>query len=185
MIAMRTSPAEQKKRADAEGWAYAGDMATEGEVLQVLFALVRVEKPEICVETGTYQGHGTKAISDALEMNERGHLWTIEQDEAYEYASRDNVTYVQGDSVEWAANEAPDFIDLAFIDCGPPEIRIQALANIFPKVKDDGLLVVHDVSFYEDRFLAELEDSIGQQADIVFPALNGMAIWRKKGLPAV
>ena len=184
MIAARTSPAKQLERAEAEGWTYSGDMSTEGEVLQVLFALVRVEKPEICVETGTYMGHGTKAISDALEMNGRGHLWTIELDEAYEYASRDSVTYIQGDSVEWAANEAPDFIDLAFIDCGPPEIRVQAFANIFPKVKDDGLLLTHDVSFYEDAFLRELEESIGQQADMVFPALNGLAIWRKKGLVA-
>lgn len=155
-------------------------MSTEGEVLQVLFALVRVEKPEICVETGTYMGHGTKAISDALEMNGRGHLWTIELDEAYEYASRDSVTYIQGDSVEWAANEAPDFIDFCWLDCGPPETRIEVMANIWPKVRDDALVLVHDCLFYEDAFLRGLEEAAGQDADVVFPALNGVAMWRKR-----
>ena len=42
----------------------------------------------------------------------------------------------------------------------------------------------HDVSFYEDEFLISLGEAIGQDADMVFPALNGMAIWRKKGMVA-
>ena len=38
---------EQVARAKSEGWNYRGDMATEGEVLDLIFALVRCEKPDV------------------------------------------------------------------------------------------------------------------------------------------
>ena len=55
-------------------------MRTEGEVLDLIYALVCIEKPEVCVETGTYHGHGTRAIMEGLESNGKGHLWTVEND---------------------------------------------------------------------------------------------------------
>lgn len=179
MIQQRVTVPQQLERAEREGWGYTGDMATEREVLEFLFGLVRVEKPEICVETGTYHGHGTQAIVSALELNKRGHLWTVENAD-YEYLPKDRVTYVTGDSVEWASVSAPDFCDLALLDCGPPEVRVQVMANIWPKINESGIVLVHDCLFYQDEFLAALEEASGQRANVTFPALNGLALWRKK-----
>ena len=61
-------------------------MATEGEVLDLIYALVCIEKPEVCVETGTYHGHGTRAIMEGLESNGKGHLWTVEETKAFNHA---------------------------------------------------------------------------------------------------
>ena len=170
---------EQKARAEAEGWGYDGTMRTEREVLDLLYTLVCVEKPEVCVETGTYQAHGTEAIARALDANDKGHLWTVEKDSVFEYSPHDRIDFVRGDSVEWSASSAPDGIDFAFTDCGPPDIRIEVARNLWPSIRTGGLLLCHDTTFYDKQFLLGLENAVGQRASIVFEALNGLAIWRK------
>ena len=172
---------EQVARAEAEGWRYDGSMRTEGEVLDLIYALVCVEKPEVCVETGTYQAHGTEAISRAIDSNGKGHLWTVEQDPIFEYAPHKNVTFIQADSVEWSANEAPDGIDFAFVDCGEPAVRIEVFKNLLPKMKPGKLILVHDTVFHDDPFIEALRDAAymnGGDQMLHLPALNGLAVWR-------
>jgi predicted O-methyltransferase YrrM len=183
-IKMRTTPDQQLERAKAEGWIYAGDMATEGEVLGLIHALVRISKPEVCVETGTYTGQGTLAIQQGLHDNNKGHLWTIEK-EPHEYPALDRVTFIHGDSVEWTGGdtpwsrrECPVDIDFAFVDCGPPEIRVQAFANLLPKMNEGGLILVHDTNFYESTFLEALSNAYGCPPTFQFPALNGVVGWQ-------
>ena len=172
---------EQVARAEAEGWRYRGDMATEGEVLDLIYALVCIEKPEVCVETGTYHGHGTRAIMEGLESNGKGHLWTVENDKEMVYAPQDRVTYNFADSVEWSANEAPDGIDFAFVDCGPPEVRVEVFKNLLPKMNVGKLILVHDTDFYEHQYLDALREAAymnGGDEMLHFPALNGVTAWR-------
>jgi predicted O-methyltransferase YrrM len=176
-IKMRTTSAQQLERAKAEGWIYYGDMATEGEVLGLIHALVRISKPEICVETGTYTGQGTLAIQTGLHDNNKGSLLTIEKEE-HEYPPLDRVTFICADSVEWTKDEAPDNIDFAFVDCGPPDVRIKAFTNLLPKMAPDGIIMVHDSSFYESKFLEQLTMAYGCPPNFNFPALNGIVGWQ-------
>jgi predicted O-methyltransferase YrrM len=176
-IKMRTTPDQQLERAKAEGWIYSGDMATEGEVLDLIHALIRISKPEVCVETGTYTGQGTLAIQAGLVNNNKGTLLTVEK-EPHQYPPLDRVTFIHADSVEWTKNEAPDNIDFAFVDCGPPEIRVQAFANLLPKMAPDGLILVHDTNFYESTFVEALSDAYGCPPTFQFPALNGVVGWQ-------
>lgn len=167
-------------RSKREGWGYIGDMSTEQEVLQVIYGLVKAEKPEVVVETGTYHAHGANAIISGLRDNNKGHLWTVESHADLEYEPNDDVTFVRADSKEWARESAPDPIDFAFVDCADAEGRIEVFSALWPKVRDGGLIMVHDVEFYEDAFLEGLEEAAGQRASLVLPTLNGLAIWRKK-----
>jgi predicted O-methyltransferase YrrM len=176
-IKMRTTPDEQLKRAKAEGWIYSGDMATEGEVLGLIHALVRISKPEVCVETGTYTGQGTLAIQQGLHDNNKGHLWTVEKED-HQYPELDRVTFIKADSVEWTKVEPLSNIDFAFVDCGPPEIRVQAFANLLPKMNEGGLILVHDTNFYESTFLEALSNAYGCPPTFQFPALNGVVGWQ-------
>ena len=175
-IGLATTPEAQKQRADKEGWGYDGSIATEQEVLQTIYALVRVEKPLILVETGTHTGAGTQAMLQGCRDNGRGHIWTIEYLDT-EFVPTDGVTFVRGDSRTW---DAPDEIDFLFLDCGEPEVRIAALTNLWPKVRPGGLVLVHDVCFYDEEFLQGLESVVGPPG-LVLPALNGLALWRKVG----
>jgi predicted O-methyltransferase YrrM len=202
---------QQVARAKAENWAYRGDMATEDEVLQLIASLVRVAKREVCVETGTYHGHGAQMIAHALDMNERGHLWTVEANEVFfPYREHPRVTYVKGESLTWVTagrtvklmsgeevtwEEAierqltvpdvgisqtfcPEAIDLAFVDCGEPEHRIEVFSAILEKMNEGGLVIVHDTHFYESDFLEQLCTRFGAPPAIHFPALNGVSVWR-------
>lgn len=176
-IAARTSPDKQLERAKVEGWGYTGDMATEVEVLELLHSLVRVTKPDLCVETGTYTGFGTQAIASALEKNEKGRLITIEFEENT-YPALPRTTFIKGDSVQWSKEHCPEDVDWAFVDCGTPEIRVQAFRNIFVNMADNGLILVHDTWFHEDGFRDALADAAGRDPDFEFSALNGIAAWQ-------
>ena len=176
----RTTPAKQLERAKAEGFGYDGSQTTEQEVLQLIYALVKVEKPDVLVETGTFAAAGTSAITTGIKDNGKGHLWTVEFDDDFKYDPAPEVTFVHADSKVWARESAPDNIDFAFLDCGAPEHRIEVMRNIWPKVVAGGLVLCHDISFYHDEFLERLEEAAGQQANITFPALNGIALWRKQ-----
>lgn len=178
-VRFRTTPAKQVERAQREGWGYDGSQSTEQEVLQLLYALVKVEKPEVLVETGTFAAAGTNALVTGIRDNGKGHLWTVEYEDT-KFTPDKDITFVRADSKEWATDGAPDFIDFCFLDCGEPEHRIQVMANIWPKINKGGLVLCHDIFFYEDEFLERLEEAAWQKADITFPALNGVAMWRKK-----
>ena len=165
--------ARQVRRAEEEGWVYRGNMSTEGEVLELVHALVRLTKPEIVVETGTFEGLGTIAIKEALILNNKGHLWTVEKDVA-EYPPQDRVTFVHADSTEWSP---PRPIDFAFVDCGPPEVRIKALELLIPHLAEKNTVLVHDTDFYEDAFKEGLTKAYGRKPDIDLKALNGVIGW--------
>lgn len=176
---------DQVIRALKEGWSYSGDQATEGEVLHLLTALVYVTKPDVVVETGTYNGHGSKALSAGLEASEKGHLWSVENDPALTVQLEDvelpRTTWVAADSLEWCSGpDCPDPIDFAFVDCAPnPADRIKVFEALWPKVT--GLICTHDVFFYRFQdFLDPLSEEFGEP-NLYLPALNGIAIWDRSG----
>jgi predicted O-methyltransferase YrrM len=174
--AARTTPDRQVARAKAEGWTYDGSQATEWEVLELIHGLIRVVKPSIVVETGTFSGMGAQAIAAALARNQAGHLWTIEINDN-EYPPTERVTFVRGDSVEWSKDGCPDSIDMAWVDCGPPDVRIEVFGNLLAKMKPGGLILCHDLWFYEESFYEALCAAAGKPAALRFPALNGVGIW--------
>lgn len=165
--------AKQVRRAQEEGWTYSGDMSTEGEVIDLLYALARIMKPAIAVETGTYNGHGTIALSEALKVNGRGHLWTIEKED-YTYPPMDKVTFIHGDSTDWTP---PSPIDFAWVDCGPPEVRIKAFELLLPKLAKKHVIAAHDTWFYTDEFKDALSKAYGRAPDLDLKALNGVVVW--------
>ena len=158
-------------------WDHDGTKTTEGEVLGLLYALVRTTKPEICVETGTFTGMGTQAISGALVQNDYGHLTTVENDEeAYrQYPSLPRTTFVLDDSLEFAEDFASP-IDFAFVDCGDPEHRLAVAIELYNRLTRDGLLLVHDTVFYEG-FLDGLVFELGEPG-LELRTLHGLAVWQ-------
>lgn len=185
-VAAQTNVEKQLLRAQIEGWRYNGSMATEGEVLELLCALIQVEKPEVVVETGTFAGHGTRAIQEGLQLNAKGHLWTVECDpelcEQYAEMELDQVTFVCADSVEWAGDPTCSLpIDFAFVDCAEdPSGRVEVFARLLPKIRAGGVICAHDTDFYRyDDYLKRLVEIAGPYS-LHIPALNGFTIWRVK-----
>jgi predicted O-methyltransferase YrrM len=156
-------------------WMHDGTKATEGEVLQLLFALVSATKPLTCLETGTFTGAGTKAIALALENNGRGRLTTVEFDDdlykQYDLDSLPRTKFVHGDSLLHA--QTVEAVDFAFVDCGEPEHRLRVAIELKPKTK--GLLLMHDTVFYPD--LLGTANGVLGPCSLHIPTLHGLTIW--------
>lgn len=176
----------QVERAKREGWEYDGTMASEQEALDFITGLVRAVRPEVVVETGTYSGLGTNAITLALAANRRGHVHTVEHDaglvEKLRQANRgrERVTFHYGDSAEWCRDHAPLRIDVAFVDSGDPDQRLRDVKAIWPKLRDGGYLLVHDTTFHPGLY--EMVSEIAGQG-IRIETLNGLGLWRKTPIP--
>lgn len=54
------------------------DMSEYGEYHGALYAMIRLTKPNIIVETGVFEGAGSCAILLALERNKKGRLYSID-----------------------------------------------------------------------------------------------------------
>jgi predicted O-methyltransferase YrrM len=126
--------------------------ATDAETLEVLAALIRLQKPSVVVEAGTYRGHGALYMAAALEANGRGILWTA-----------DPVDHGQGEALEGVRNVHVcryDFLDLlawlsvvdfAFIDASGPgpdgaALRWLHFEAVRANMNPGGMICVHDTA---------------------------------------
>ena len=165
--------------ATAPTWRHDGTKQTEGEVLALLSSLVRCTKPEVCVETGTFAGHGTVAIDLALQANDFGRLYTVENDfdlyRQYKGEQTKRTEFLHGDSLEFARN-FDQTINFAFVDCGLPEHRIEVAFALAPKI--DGLLTMHDTLYYP-QMLTDAIDLFGNPS-LHLKTLHGFSIWEMR-----
>lgn len=78
------------------------DVAVAAHYQDRLAALIRVEKPQIVIETGLETGFGAEYILQALDANGSGHLWSIDPKPHADYIGNPIVhprfTFVEGKS---------------------------------------------------------------------------------------
>lgn len=133
-----------------EYWSAPDQDATEYEVTEFIRAFVRLTKPRVVVETGTYLGNTTAAISGALLDNvtkpdDEGMVVTFEVDEAR--AKRAQERFASNERVKVVHGKVGGFldIDLAFIDSGM-QSRQEDMDAIWPKLRPGGIVLVHDTA---------------------------------------
>ena len=178
--------------------------ATETEYLELLQALIRVQKPERCLETGTYEGHGTRAIVKALVNNGRGHLATVETDigrviAATKQFQSKTCNVVHGDSLAYLAEYRGAPFDFVFLDSHipirPDELRLLCERQL---LAPEALIAIHDTSrlrtinfqgtpcpesaiFYQK--MEALLDQYFWLKPFTFPYSRGMMLLRAQGWP--
>ena len=148
-------------------------VSTELEVLDTLYALVRLLKPELIVETGCFLGFGTYALGRAALDNGRGRVVTCDTMDIYCGVTRtrcggrpDGKTPPLPVEVRWyGAAELPELAtcDFAWLDSGDSEeesfdSRIWALH----KMKPGSIAAMHDTR-NEPRLRQGISD-MGKQA---------------------
>lgn len=164
-------------------WAAPDDMASETETSAFLGSLVRFLKPNLVVETGTYQGHTTRSIAEALRENGQGVVVGLEIDEDAVLKARARVVglpaeIVQTDALTWTPDRA---IDLLFLDTElhlrPAEIR-----RFSQHASLGCTLVVHDT---QDLGLRAALDQLTAEGIttpwVYFPTPRGLGIARYTG----
>ena len=119
------------------------EMASEWEVYDFLYALVRLLKPKVILETGCYKGGATKRMAEAAKENGIGHVFTCDTDRAMCAAAANAtldlpVCVFEEDGLKCSGETLN--VDLAFIDSSGDRVAEVAALNLAP----NGVVVLHD-----------------------------------------
>ncbi len=82
---------------DSEPWRslrYRGPEEMELESCEFIYAVVRLMKPDLVVESGAGYGLGSAWIGYALQANGHGHLITHEQDREFYLIAKDRLAHI-------------------------------------------------------------------------------------------
>jgi len=132
-------------------WETRDEQSAETEVSDFLYALVRLLKPRVAIETGCWKGDSTVAIAKAIKENGRGDFYSCDIDVAMveetkkflaENELKAEVSQIRGADLIRKLNQ----IDFAFIDSGEPKVRREEIELAIPRLSTFGVLVLHDTA---------------------------------------
>lgn len=172
-----------------EKWSAYDNMATELEVLYLLFALVRTLKPKVIIETGCYRGHATEEMARAVELNGFGQIHTCDVGHSELLLAEQrcsnrwsaDVDYKQCTGVELILS-IPAPIDFAFLDSGSDEVRCDELRALYPKLSAGAVVAIHDTGIHtwlREKYLPPLLRELNMQY-IFFDTPRGLTLCRKQ-----
>ena len=171
-----------------ERWSCWNAMSSEIEILDMLTALVWMLKPEVIVETGCYDGHGTEALLNGAKKNGFGFVYTCDIDHCRTVNTlarlgekEFTVSVAQCTGVELIAQLGT--IDFAFLDSGgTPSVRGDELRAVVPKLSPWGVVAVHDTGETHPDLREEIEKVANElNLDrVMFDTPRGFTILRRK-----
>jgi Glycosyl transferase family 2/Methyltransferase domain len=167
----------------AQLWSMFDGYTAEVEVLDFLFALVRLVKPEHIIETGTWIGLSASAMAMALEANGFGRLTTLEVNpEAFEKAAQTFKEHAVESRVQAHLVSSLDYVpegkfDFAIFD-SELELREKEFHRFRPWLTDGAIVVFHDTAKHHGVVgdcVAALTSS-GALKGIDFPTPRGIFV---------
>jgi predicted O-methyltransferase YrrM len=153
------------------------------EVGDFLYGLVRLTKPDVCIETGTHYGDSAIQIGKALKANGRGHLSTCETSTECVAIAQARITVnlpvsiLVGTGVE-LIRQIQKPIDFAFIDSGDSNVRLEELHLLNETtVSPLGIVAWHDACVGYDQ-LYDVFQARGWP-HLIFPSIVGIAVFQR------
>lgn len=144
---LRTVP---EYRDEGNGYLAFNDGSVECEVADFLYGMVRILKPKMVFESGTYKGISSAYIAQGLKDNNRGVLDTCEINDLHIETSKQLWTmlevfpkWVKPHRIESLKFEAVCNYDLMFLD-SEPNLRFHELVRFYPHLSEGGYAFIHD-----------------------------------------
>ena len=152
------------------------------QTAEFISMLIKISKPQKILEVGTSNGYSAMWIADALkdvdtEINNYGHLWTIEFYEKRQCIARENikncelsayVTFLQGSAREIISNL--DFVpDFVFIDACKQEY-IDYFNLLKDKLPKGSIILAVNVTSHAAKvqdFLEEIKNDKRYQSQVL------------------
>lgn len=177
-----------------------GRMASGHLQGRLLKMLVRMIRPKIILEVGTFSGYSALCMAEGLESD--GHLYTFEINDEQEDFTRpwieqspvaDKITFIIGDAIE----EAPKLniaFDMTFID-GDKRTYRETYEMVMQVLRPGGFMVadntlwdghVIDPAYNSDHQTAGIEefnDYVARDSrveKVIIPLRDGLTLIRKK-----
>lgn len=168
-------------------WSMLDGNTAEVECLEFLYGLVRLLKPELVLETGTWHGGMAIAIASALRQNGLGRLITFEIDqESCAVASRrleaagvKALVELRNESSLEAEVDGP--IGLLILD-SELSIRGEEFRRFRNSLKPGAIVVFHDTSTTHRVVREQIEALVaeGSLSAILIPSPRGLAVCQVK-----
>lgn len=157
-------------------WSAEDEHGTELEVSEFLYALVRMLKPRIIVETGCYNGQTTKLLLKARNENQYGEVWACDTDkEKVEKAvtgTFPDVTILHCEGLELIKQVG--MVDLIFIDGGTNEEREKQFVFASNRLTPNGIIALHDTA--QPRYPKLIKNGL---REFKFDTPRGITIYQK------
>lgn len=158
----------------------AGETAAEIEMQQFLYGMVRVLKPALVVETGTYYGHSAWAMALACKRNAKGRVVSCEVNREYLERARYLCSGGLGEDVsdrlelrECPSWDLPELREADFVFCDSDyKFRSEEIV----RVKPGAVIVVHDTRISYDSSIEPLEGLVRQLGGVCFQTYRGFGI---------
>jgi Methyltransferase domain len=160
----------QRERHGDKSWSIDDGASAELEMGEFLHGLVRMLKPDLVVETGTYRGMTAYTMALACQFNGLGRVVTcdpVRHSDMDVFLENDYLTYIQGSSLD-----LPELrlADLVFSDSLVP-LRIEE----YKLVKPGCVFVVHDTNNADD-WTPKLQNWVRSEGGLTFPCGRGFGI---------
>lgn len=153
----------------------------ELEVCDLLYGLIRIVKPKLVVETGTFVADSAERIAQALVANGFGHLHTCDvniQPEAQQRLAHLPATIHHSRGINIIHHFQQ--MDFVFIDSGSPDDRYEELTalgrwNIPPL----GIVCWHDACVEMHRNMYEYFSLYSKWPHLMFPTEVGFVAFQR------
>jgi predicted O-methyltransferase YrrM len=160
----------------------------ELETLEFFFSVVRLLKPRLVVETGTWHGYSAIAMARALRQNGFGKIVIFETDTeecaiAQRRLEQENLAEfvdVRNESSLVGSVNGP--IDLLLLDSELPQ-RISEFEYFRPQLSGGAIVIFHDTSTIHRVIREGVQDLVAKRllACVMFPSPRGLAICQYQG----
>lgn len=154
----------------------------EQEVGALLYGLVRMTKPLICIETGTLVGDSAEWIGRALRDNGAGRLITCDIDPARIEPARERLKDLPVDVVQTTGQEllaSHAAMNFVHIDSGDPNCRELELMTLDERnITPGGLVCWHDACMAYENMYGSFA-SAREWPHLVLPSVVGFAVFQR------
>ena len=157
-------------------WTEIDDVAAEAEMGEFLYGFVQMLKPDLVVETGTYKGHSSFLIFEALLANESGKLISCDIEEY------PRIFQTSDKCVEFRICSSLDLPELKEADFVFSDSDQNLRQKEYKLVKPGCVFVVHDTarSYTTNTNQQWLGDWVRAEGGLTFNAGRGFGILIKK-----
>jgi predicted O-methyltransferase YrrM len=158
-------------------WNAPDDAASEFDMHKLLYALVRMVKPVLVVETGTYKGHGAQALARGCHENGFGRVITCDTETLRDLEASWRCASLPVEFRHCRGIDLPELPTADFVFCDsdyasrPAEIAA---------CRRGAVIVVHDTRISYDSSCPPLEGLVHELGGISFDSHRGWGIIRKR-----
>ena len=161
-------------------WTEYDEVAAEAEMGEFLYGFIRMLKPKLVVETGTYKGHTTMRLAEAITANQYGKLHSCDIQPGKFVTCQDPRQLLD---VSFHLCSSLDLLELRDADFVFSDSDQNLRAAEYALVKPGCVFVVHDTH----RTYSHLHDDplwlgkwVESKGGIIFDAGRGFGLLKKK-----